>query len=69
MSQKKFLSDLKVLLQKHPDVAKTFLVEPVKDLKKTAVRGKNLTSGTKRCVRWGTLPGTGKVVCLEWADE
>src|SRR5262245_60396723 len=64
MSEQEFLSELKELLKKHPEVAKTFLVHGEETTEQSAVE----RSGNKRCIRWGVLPGTNEQVCLEFED-
>jgi hypothetical protein len=64
MSEQEFLSELKELLKKHPEVAKTFLVHGEETTEQPAVE----RSGNKRCIRWGVIPGTNERVCLEWGD-
>lgn len=62
MSEKEFLEDLKELVDKHPDKMKELGV----------VRGPKTPDvyimERRRCKRWGQLPGTNQLVCLEWED-
>lgn len=67
MSEKAFLNDLKHLLEKHPEQADSFTVKVPEDAR---LEGNDfaVVKEKKRCKRWGMLPGTNEVICLEWED-
>ena len=68
MSEQEFLAELKELLEKYPEMADKFVVENESNTAHEASERATATSGNKRCVRWGIIPGTNKRVCIEWED-
>ena len=58
--EKRFLRDVAAVYDAHGSVAERFGLARV-DNKPTST-----SSGRKKCVRWGIIPGTNKRVCLKW---
>ena len=73
MPEEDFLRDLAEVLLKYPEQLDAFTVEqpgpvdasadafPIEAIEVTLMEA-------KRCKRWGRIPGTNRLICLEWED-
>lgn len=62
--EKEFLEALGHLLERYPEFAAAFTVSRPE----TEIKGLRALTESKRCCRWGQVPGDG-YVCLEWCED